>query len=54
MAHDYGGVKNQYPGVTGPLSLTEPKPHDIELTDKLVEALKPHNVFESEGELNHR
>ncbi|RUS80340.1 hypothetical protein EGW08_011909 [Elysia chlorotica] len=43
-----------YPGVTGPLSLTEPKPHDLELTDKLVEALKPHNVFESEGELNHR
>ncbi|GFR57852.1 poly(A) polymerase gamma [Elysia marginata] len=54
MALDYGGVKNQYPGVTGPLSLVEPKPHDLELTDKLVDALKPHNVFESDAELNHR
>ncbi|BFZ11736.1 hypothetical protein BsWGS_14775 [Bradybaena similaris] len=54
MSYDYGGSKNQYPGVTGPLSLSEPKPHDLELTSKLVEALQPHNVFESEAELNHR
>ena len=54
MAHDYGGSKASYPGVTGPLSMTEPKPYDIELTDKLVEALRPHDVFESEAELNHR
>lgn len=54
MAHDFASARSQYPGVTGPLSLTEPKAHDLELTDKLVEALKPHNVFESEAELNHR
>ncbi|CAL1531243.1 unnamed protein product [Lymnaea stagnalis] len=54
MAHECGGQNKPYPGVTGPLSLTEPKQQDIELTEKLVEALKPHNVFESEAELNHR
>ncbi|XP_005097913.1 poly(A) polymerase beta [Aplysia californica] len=54
MALDYGGSKSSYPGVTGPLSLTEPKPYDLELTEKLVDALRPHDVFESEAELNHR
>ncbi|CAG5117865.1 unnamed protein product [Candidula unifasciata] len=54
MSYDHVGPKNQYPGVTGPLSLSEPKAHDLELTTKLVEALQPHNVFESEAELNHR
>ncbi|KAL8585161.1 hypothetical protein ACOMHN_013176 [Nucella lapillus] len=42
------------PGVTGPISLAEPKPSDIELTDKLKEAMIPHDVFESEAELHHR
>uniref|UniRef100_A0A0B7A324 polynucleotide adenylyltransferase n=1 Tax=Arion vulgaris TaxID=1028688 RepID=A0A0B7A324_9EUPU len=54
MASDYGGSRSNYQGVTGPLSLTEPKQYDLELTEKLVEALQPHNVFESEAELNHR
>ncbi|KAK0058543.1 poly(A) polymerase type 3 [Biomphalaria pfeifferi] len=54
MAHEYGGQNKQYTGVTGPLSLAEPKQQDLELTEKLVEALQPHNVFESEAELNHR
>ncbi|XP_059174336.1 poly(A) polymerase type 3-like [Physella acuta] len=54
MAHEYGGNKKLYPGVTGPLSLAEPRLQDNELTEKLVEALKPHNVFESDAELNHR
>ena len=54
MAHDYGGAKSLFPGVTGPLSLTEPKAYDNELTEKLVDALQPHDVFECEAELNHR
>ena len=43
-----------YPGVTGPISLADPKSHDIELTEKLHDALIPHDVFESEAELAHR
>ncbi|KAH9514227.1 hypothetical protein Btru_028430 [Bulinus truncatus] len=54
MAHDYGGQNKHNLGVTGPLSVAEPKQQDLELTEKLVDALKPHNVFESEAELAHR
>jgi hypothetical protein len=45
---------NNYPGVTSPISLAEPKPHDLQLTEKLQEAMMPHEVFESEAELAHR
>lgn len=50
MAHE----GTSYPGVTGPISLAEPKAFDLELSDKLEEAMRPHGVFESEAELNHR
>ncbi|KAK7493384.1 hypothetical protein BaRGS_00015284 [Batillaria attramentaria] len=50
MAQD----SSAYPGVTGPISLAEPKPFDLELSDKLEEAMRPHGVFESEAELAHR
>nr|KAG5704241.1 hypothetical protein BaRGS_012529 [Batillaria attramentaria] len=39
---------------SGPISLAEPKPFDLELSDKLEEAMRPHGVFESEAELAHR
>ena len=44
----------KYPGVTSPISLAFPKPFDNELSEKLEETLRPHGVFESEEELNHR
>ena len=46
--------RGQNLGVTGPVSLTEPKPFDEELSEKLKEAMIPHGVFESEAELAHR
>ncbi|CAH1791174.1 unnamed protein product [Owenia fusiformis] len=46
--------ETKYPGITSPLSLAEPKEFDLQLTEKLVETLKPFNVFESEAELAHR
>ena len=54
MSLDGPSNHSQYPGVTGPISLAEPKPFDIELTNKLEESMKPHGVFESEAELAHR
>lgn len=54
MSLDSSTNRSQYPGVTGPVSLTEPKPVDLELTEKLKEAMIPHDVFESEAELHHR
>ncbi|KAK3092703.1 hypothetical protein FSP39_006186 [Pinctada imbricata] len=44
----------KYLGVTSPISLEGPKPFDIKLSQKLVEVLKPHGVFESDEELTHR
>ncbi|XP_041353058.1 poly(A) polymerase type 3-like isoform X2 [Gigantopelta aegis] len=44
----------KFPGVTSPISLAYPKPFDNELSEKLEETLRPHGVFESEEELNHR
>ena len=41
-------------GITSPISLQEPKPEDLIHSEKLIEALKPHGVFENEDELNHR
>ena len=41
-------------GITSPISLQGPKPEDLVHTEKLIEALKPHGVFENEDELNHR
>lgn len=55
MAQDtLSGGNNSYPGVTSPISLAEPKQADLELSDKLEEALRPHGVFESEAEMAHR
>ncbi|PIK60121.1 putative poly(A) polymerase gamma [Apostichopus japonicus] len=41
-------------GITSPITLAGPKPEDHQLSEQLVEALKPHGVFENEEELNHR
>lgn len=41
-------------GMTSPISLAPPKPIDIEKTKELHEALIPHNIFESDAELNIR
>ena len=54
MSLDGPSNHSHYPGVTGPISLAEPKPLDVELTNKLEESMKPHGVFESEAELAHR
>ena len=40
--------------MTAPISLAGPDPSDDERTQKLIEAMKPHDVFETEEELNHR
>lgn len=41
-------------GMTSAISLALPKPSDIQKTMELEVALRPHGVFESEQELNHR
>lgn len=41
-------------GVTSSISLSGPKPEDIEQTTKLENVLKEYAVFESEEELQHR
>lgn len=41
-------------GMTGAISLKGPEPEDIQLSEALVHALEPFNVFESEAEMNHR
>lgn len=41
-------------GITSPITLAGPKPEDLRLSEQLVEALKPHGVFENDEELNHR
>ena len=41
-------------GMTAPISLSQPDPVDIERTKELIQAMEPHNVFETEAELNHR
>jgi len=41
-------------GMTAPISTLGPEPKDLLLTRDLEEALRPHDVFESDEELNHR
>ncbi|XP_072171310.1 poly(A) polymerase beta-like isoform X2 [Diadema setosum] len=41
-------------GITSAISLSGPRPEDTRQTKELIEALKPHGVFENEEELNHR
>jgi poly(A) polymerase len=41
-------------GMTSAISQAFPKAIDLQRTKELEEALKPHDVFESEEELNHR
>ena len=41
-------------GMTAPISLSQPTEADVLRTEALVEAMRPHGVFESEEELNHR
>ena len=48
-------VKNgQTYGMTSAISTAPPKLIDIQRTKELEEALKPHDVTESDEELNHR
>jgi len=46
-------VQKSY-GVSQPISLDYPTLRDKELTEKLEEALRKYNVFESDSELRHR
>ena len=45
---------NKTLGMTAPISLSEPEPDDLERTEHLIQSMKPHGVYESEEELNHR
>lgn len=45
---------NRQYGMTAPISTAGPDVGDLERTAALEEALKPHGVFESDGELEHR
>ncbi len=56
-ANAAGGGNNpptRFLGMTAPLSLTPPDAVDRERTDRLVAAMEPHDVYETEAELNHR
>jgi poly(A) polymerase Pap1 len=39
---------NRFLGITKPVSLQHPDPRELELSAKLIETLKNHNLFESE------
>ncbi|KAG2182934.1 hypothetical protein INT44_005915 [Umbelopsis vinacea] len=41
-------------GVTAPISTASPTPHELQLTETLVEALKDYNLFESDQEARKR
>jgi len=41
-------------GMTAPISLAPPDQSDLDRTAQLVKAMEPHDVFETEEELNHR
>lgn len=49
-----GGNNTKHFGMTSAISTAGPKPEDIRYTTELAKALEPFNVFETEGELNHR
>ena len=44
----------QWIGITSPISLSEPKESDIELSEELEQTLREFDLFESESEMNHR
>lgn len=46
--------KQKYLGVTPPISTASPTTKEVEITDKLVEVLKSHGLFESEEESKKR
>lgn len=46
-------VSRQF-GMTAPISTAGPDASDLDRTLALEEALKPHGVFETDGELEHR
>ena len=41
-------------GVTGPISEALPSKYDEEKTEKLIAAMQPFGVYESEAEMNKR
>ncbi|XP_064002137.1 poly(A) polymerase gamma isoform X2 [Pogoniulus pusillus] len=44
----------RYYGITSPISLAYPRNIDLIQTQRLIEAMKPFDVFEDDKELNHR
>ena len=49
-----GGGRTVVHGVTAPISEALPTKYDEELTKKLIDAMHPFGVYESEAELNKR
>ena len=45
---------NKTLGMTAPISLAGPEKVDEDRTLELIKAMEPHDVFETEEELNHR
>lgn len=48
------GTDKKFPGITSPISLSGPKPIDLELSESLKVAMEPHGIFESHDELAKR
>ncbi len=49
-----GNAESKHLGMTAPISQAPPTAEDLQRTEELIEAMKPHGVFESEEEMNHR
>ncbi len=49
-----GATPGRTLGMTAPISLAPPDESDLQRTDDMVAAMSPHDVFETEEELNHR
>ncbi|XP_053696849.1 poly(A) polymerase type 3-like [Sabethes cyaneus] len=54
MATQRMQISRKYFGVTAAISLTEPKPEDLQHTTELEKVLKSYDVFEDPSELEHR
>ena len=46
--------KNKQYGITSPISLAEPKAHDLSLTSSLDQKLHEYGIFETQEEIQHR
>ena len=43
-----------YPGMTPPLLIADPSPRDLELSERLEQTLRDHDLFESDEEAQTR